>query len=443
MAIGSVVVNISARLNDLTSGLNRGAAQVERFGTRVSSVMAKARGAFAAVAGGLAVRSIANAFQETAENLDRIGKAGDRFGLTVDEMMGLEHAASLSGVTIQELDTAMTRFARVMAGRGEKASVYDAMLRVSDEMAAQQDATKRVEMAYELFGRAGAKMVNVLGSGSQAMRIARRESELLNGQFGRDAIAGVEAYNDAIERLQVSFRGLAQEAVVSASPGLAKIADMTRHTWTFLKNLPKGFDAATRAVGEQMAIDIQNRLAGVNKAASDVDDTLESITDRIRDLSNPALLKGTQEAFSAINRQMRHAIPSIAQTAPITTPTPPATRRSSAGPSYGNNDGKPYIHQGALDAMRNRLTAYNLERELNEDTKRRLDRIWSNAERGRPPRADLGDHRVIRQSLGYLSGNAVEKMIALLETIAKNSKEALSQPTNPDYDYFIGSLMDQ
>lgn len=443
MAIGSVVVNISARLNDLTKGLSLGASQVERFGARVSGVMAKARGAFAAVAGGLAVRSIVNTFQDVAQNLDRVGKASDRFGLTVDEMMGLEHAASLSGVTIQELDAAMTRFARVMAGRGEKASVYDALLRVSDEMASQRDATKRVEMAYELFGRAGAKMVNVLGSGSQAMRIARRESELLNGQFGREAIAGVEAYNDALERLRVSFRGLAQEAVVTASPGLAKIADMTRHTWTFLKNLPEGFDAATRAVGEQMAIDIQNRLAGANKSASDLDDTLESITDRIKDLSNPALLRGTQEAFAAINRQMRHTVPSIAQTAPVTMPTPPATRRSSTGPAYGNNDGKPYIHRDALDAMRNRLTAYNLDRELNEDTKRRLDRIWSNAERGRPPRADLGDHRVIRQSLGYLSGNAVEKMIALLETIAKNSKEALSQPTNPDYDYFIGSLMDQ
>lgn len=443
MAIGSVVVNIAARLNDLTSGLSRGAAQVERFGTRISGVMAKARVAFAAVAGGLAARSIVNAYQETAENLDRIGKASDRFGLTVDELMGLEHAASLSGVTIQELDTAMTRFARVMAGRGEKSSVYDAMLRVSDEMAAQRDATKRVEMAYEMFGRAGAKMVNVLGGGSEAMRLARRESELLNGQFGRDAIRGVEEYNDAIERLRVSFRGLAQEAVVTASPGLAKIADMTRHAWTFLKHLPEGFDAANRATVEQMAIDIQNRIAGANNAATDLDETLESISDRIRDLSNPALLKGTQEAFAAINRQMRHAVPSIAQTAPITTPTPPATRRSSAGPSYGNNDGKPYIHQGALDAMRSRLTAYNLDRELNEDTKRRLDRIWSNAERGRPPRADLGDHRVIRQSLGYLSGNAVEKMIALLETIAKNSKEALSQPTNPDYDYFIGSLMDQ
>lgn len=352
MAIGSVVVNISARLNDLTSGLNRGAAQVERFGSRVAGVMAKARGAFAAVAGGLAVRSIANAFQETAENLDRIGKASDRFGLTVDEMMGLEHAASLSGVTIQELDTAMTRFARVMAGRGEKASVYDAMLRVSDEMAAQQNATKRGEMAFELFGRAGAKMVNVLGSGSQAMRIARRESELLNGQFGRDAIAGVEAYNDAIERLRVSFRGLAQEAVVTASPGLAKIADMTRHAWTFLKNLPEGFDAATRAVGEQMIIDIQNRFAGANKSASDLDDTLESITDRIKDLSNPALLRGTQEAFAAINRQMRHAVPSIAQTAPIVKPTPPATRRTVVGPAYGNRDDKPYIHQRELDVMR-------------------------------------------------------------------------------------------
>lgn len=440
MAIGSVVVNISARLNDLTSGLNRGAAQVERFGSRVAGVMAKARGAFAAVAGGLAVRSIANAFQETAENLDRIGKASDRFGLTVDEMMGLEHAASLSGVTIQELDTAMTRFARVMAGRGEKASVYDALLRVSDEMASQRDATKRVEMAYELFGRAGAKMVNVLGSGSQAMRIARRESELLNGQFGREAIAGVEAYNDAIERLRVSFRGLAQEAVVTASPGLAKIADMTRHAWTFLKNLPEGFDAATRAVGEQMIIDIQNRFAGANKSASDLDDTLESITDRIKDLSNPALLRGTQEAFAAINRQMRHAVPSIAQTAPIVKPTPPATRRTVVGPAYGNRDDKPYIHQRELDVMRRWL---DRGKEFDEDTRRRLDRIWNNAERGRRPRAMAGDYDYIRRAAPPFNHNVFLKMVDLLDTIAKNSREALSKPTNQDYDYFIGSLMDQ
>lgn len=178
-----------------------------------------------------AVKGIAEVGQAFGE-IDEIAKSAQKFGVTTEQMVGLQHAAELSGVSVEQLDSAMKKAAR--NGTSLEA--------IADKIAATSDPTERANIAFKALGKSGQDMIPLLSGGSEALRQMMDEGNRLAGFSGVDA-AKVEAANDAITRMKLAFTGIARDLAIELAPavemiavGVQKVGEWGRAAFTDVKN---------------------------------------------------------------------------------------------------------------------------------------------------------------------------------------------------------------
>ena len=187
---------------------------------------------------------------------DEMAKMSRAVGVSVEELQGLRHAAALGGLASTQLDKAVQKLAINMADMsrgvglakdvfekhnisvtktdGSLRSVMDVMGDVADVTAGMTNETEKADLAYKLFGARGAKMINMLNGGSDAMHTAMKEAESLGIVMSKDTAEGVEKANDAITRLK-SFLGASfTRMVAELAPAIEKITDGIR-AWVTMK----------------------------------------------------------------------------------------------------------------------------------------------------------------------------------------------------------------
>lgn len=171
--------------------------------------------------------------KNAAETADRIGKLSDRLGLTTEFLSEMEHAAALSGANVEGLGVTFQRAARRMeqfrqTGGGSAASAFatlgpeieeavrqgkdleEVLPQLADAFKDIEDQQTRVRTAFDIFGKEGVSFVQVLQQGSGAIRDMRAEAEELGLSIGLKAAQDAAKFNDALERLTASFRGIKQ-----------------------------------------------------------------------------------------------------------------------------------------------------------------------------------------------------------------------------------------
>ena len=210
------------------------------LGSRLKSM----KGAFTAVvaAAGLVVAAISR----IGQSIDRLAKVSARIGIAVDELQSLRYAAGLSGASAEELDKGMTRLARSISeastGVGTAKDTFERLgisitdnngrLRdnreifndVADAISKLESPADRVRAAYDVFGRSGEKLVNMLQQGSGAIADTRKEFEGLTVHLSDEQAKAVEAANDQFSRLGSFFGSLSQKSTTVLLPALAKLA---------------------------------------------------------------------------------------------------------------------------------------------------------------------------------------------------------------------------
>jgi hypothetical protein len=187
---------------------------------------------------------------------DEMAKMSRAVGVSIEELQGLRHAAALGGLEATQLDKAVQKLAINIADMsrgvglakdvfekhnisvenadGSLKSVMQVMADVADVTAGMSNATEKADLAYKLFGARGAKMINMLNGGSDAMRAAMLEAEKLGLVMSEDTAKGVEDANDAIQRLK-SFLGASfRRTVAEIAPLIQLVTDRIRD-WVEMK----------------------------------------------------------------------------------------------------------------------------------------------------------------------------------------------------------------
>lgn len=224
--------NASKGLSSLTDR-----AQFLSRGLKSLAVMA----AGAVSVGGLAVM--------TKKALDTAGALADtafNLGLNVEALQELRYAAELSGVAQESFDKSLEKFTRNIgeAAQGSGAakdafnilgvSVRDAegnirdtesvFRDVSDAMANIENPTERVRLAFDLFGKQGVAMVNMLAQGSSAMDAMRQRARDLGIVLEADLIKEAEAAGDELDTLGKVVSVNLSRALLGLSPIIADTA---------------------------------------------------------------------------------------------------------------------------------------------------------------------------------------------------------------------------
>ena len=221
-------------------------------GIKGATVAVAAIGAASMAAAGAVVAFVAG----VADRLDAVGDAADRIGTTADELMRLQYVATLSGSSAEAATATMENLSRVIGeasmgvGRGAmmfeklglKAKHADGTLKTTSEVLADVgDKIKDLDRAEQIafLSKLGIdpSMIGALTGGMQQLGA---EFDALYKAAGVDLNQAAEAsgaFNDALDRLRMTFDAVKTAVAVKFMPQIARGIDTVRQF--LVQNLPK------------------------------------------------------------------------------------------------------------------------------------------------------------------------------------------------------------
>jgi flagellar hook-basal body complex protein FliE len=320
--------------------------------------------------------------KSSLQSIDTLGKTAQKLGVTSQALQKLRYASNLAGVETRTVDMAVQRFTRRLSeaanGTGEakdalkelglnakelaKQPLDKQMLALADAFDDVQSSGDKVRLAFKLFDSEGVAFVNTLEGGSAALQKMFQDAEGLGFILSSSSVKGVEEANDAMMKLGVMFKGVADQITAGLAPAFRVIVDLIRdklvkaiETAGGMQNFAKALALAVVNMAERISISIQgfvNRIIrGLNflidaaKALGRVidNDTLKSI-ERV----------GTYSFVTAgFFQDLRDAINS----------TKNATNELTNAQNAGNETGKTYrkqlmdLAESAKDVQKNMESA--------------------------------------------------------------------------------------
>jgi len=226
-------------IGDATSGLP---------GLRTAALAASAGIAAAAGAATAAALAFKAWLAPSFEALDTLGDLSKRLGVATDSLSGLQHAAKLAGVDQDGLTIGIQKFLDTLsnASMGTESAVkaFDALglkasalknlsleqqfIAVADALKNIQNPADRVRIALDLFGKSGAQMLQLMADGSGDLTAALKEARALGIAPRPEEVARIQEANDAIDRMNAAWTGVANVVAIKVAPLVESISNVIR-----------------------------------------------------------------------------------------------------------------------------------------------------------------------------------------------------------------------
>jgi len=139
------------------------------------------------------------------------------------------------------------------AGRSKNAEAV--LLEFADALVDVEDQSQRLALAFKAFDSEGAELVKTLANGSEGLRELFDEAEAFGLVLDREAIAGVEEFNDSLNLLYRTLDSQVKRVIAELAPALME----------FSTGLAINIKDAAEAAGgfDQLAKTIKNQVVGV------------------------------------------------------------------------------------------------------------------------------------------------------------------------------------
>jgi hypothetical protein len=244
--IGDLTVNLVARTGKFAKGMRKATSRITGFASSVTRTIGKV-GGFAGALGALVTGGgMALLVKRSFSAIDATAKLADQIGETTENIVGLQHAAELTGVGSEGMNQALQvmqkRLGEVaIKGSGAakdaleklglnvqeliKMSPAQQFRTIAEATSQLTTASERNAVAANIFSRANQNIVNTLALGSEGLRRTRAEADALGMTFTRIEAAKVEMANDAFNKLKEVFGSVAKNIAIRLAPMLKWVAD--------------------------------------------------------------------------------------------------------------------------------------------------------------------------------------------------------------------------
>ncbi|MBI5260874.1 MAG: hypothetical protein HY852_03530 [Bradyrhizobium sp.] len=229
----------------------------------------------AAVFGGIQLQKWADGFASSLTSAfghaDELGKAAQKWGIPVEELSKLQHAAALSDLSIEQLGGGVGKFsknlveslgnpstaaARALTSLGISAKDSGGQLRptsdiisdIAERFAGMKDGAGKTALAIALFGKSGADLIPMLNSGKTGLKEMKDEAAALGLTITDRTAKAAEAFNDNLTRLNAAKNGIVMTISARLAPALA---DISGRFIKFVKDndlVTKAADGFSRAI---------------------------------------------------------------------------------------------------------------------------------------------------------------------------------------------------
>ena len=180
-----------------------------------------------------------NSFRETGDMIDELAR---KTGISTEKLSGLGYAASLSGVSLEGISTAVKILSGNMldAANGNEAAAKkfealgisvkgaDGTLKsadiiigeVANKFKAMPDGIEKTALATDIFGRSGQSLIPVLNGGKDSIEALTARAKELGIVYSEQDAKAAAALDDAQISLKASFSGLSKEIGGALAPTL-------------------------------------------------------------------------------------------------------------------------------------------------------------------------------------------------------------------------------
>ncbi len=247
--ISQLAVLLKLKAGGFSSGMKKSRKQTKGLGHDLDKVKGAAIGLSGKLLGmvgvGAGLAGITAGIASASDRIDGIAKTSDKLGIATDKLVGIHHAAQLTGNSITQTNTALQRMVRRVAeaaqGTGTAKNALKELGISAQEMnrlapdqqferlagAMGKVGTKadRVRLAMGLFDTDGVGLVNTLALGVDGLRDTATEAEKLGISLSRVDAAKVEMANDAMFRLKQIATGVFNQLSIQVAPIIVTVAE--------------------------------------------------------------------------------------------------------------------------------------------------------------------------------------------------------------------------
>lgn len=185
--------------------------------------------------------------KETANYSDFVKDTSIAVGISQEALQKFGFAAQLSGSSAAEFGNSMRFLSRAIADTNNPSSeasktfqklgvnvrdangnlrpTEDVFLSLADSFKRLPADANKTNLALELFGRAGAGMIQTLDNGSEGIQKLAGELESLGGVFSEAQIQAGTDFNDALDKLKATFLGITRTIGFALIPVVKDIVD--------------------------------------------------------------------------------------------------------------------------------------------------------------------------------------------------------------------------
>lgn len=274
----------------------------------------------AAIGIGAAGAAVFGLASSTAAAGDELAKQSRALGFNVEAYQELGYAAERSGVSAETFNSSMTAFTKRLgeAAQGSGAakdaleqlglSAQDlidmepdqALGLIADRMNDIENPADRAALAADLFSRAGIRMTNMLGEGSEGLGRLRQEARDLGLVLSEDSTTAAETYQDSLLNAQSAVQGLRNTIGSALMPVVTRAMDQFTG---FMKSNREDVEAFadTVATGLGRALPhIVEVARGVGQVSTQVGSAVAKVAEMVGGWENFGIVLGAVFASKAI-----------------------------------------------------------------------------------------------------------------------------------------------
>lgn len=255
------------------TGASAASAAIQKLTSAFAGMAAGAKGLYGSLAALAGAGGFALVVKHSLETADAFGKLAASAGISTESLSRLAWAAEQAGVSNEELavsaktlnsaivknDKALQDMGiAVRDAHGEIRPFDDVLDDVADKMVALGEGPRRAQLAFDLLGRSGTRMIPMLKDGKEGLAKLKEEAQKLGLVVSTEFAQRAEAVNDSINAMGARARGaamvmteallpaieqlvIAMESIAPAGAGLATIRDV-------FESIAKTAGQATHAV---------------------------------------------------------------------------------------------------------------------------------------------------------------------------------------------------
>lgn len=184
-----------------------------------------------------------------ATEFDLVAKSATRFGLTAESVSEMQFAAEQSGVAMKDLKMAMQRLNRtaeqtmdgnlnmkrqfealrieasMLFKRGTDTDLTAVLAAIAEGMAGVESSTERVDIAFQLLGDSGPKLLTLLDGGAEKVNALAAEARNLGVVLSEEQVEKFATFLSALDKFKRALQGVEIAIAVEILPGISQAFD--------------------------------------------------------------------------------------------------------------------------------------------------------------------------------------------------------------------------